>query len=209
MLWCVTLTCLVSLVWGQELVQNSGMETINYWNCWGFQCHVTSTRHSGSHAIQTSGRTNDYQGPGQFINLQSGRSYKVSAYVRLLNDHAGELRQNLQITVAFTFFDGTKDWVHVANEPVARKSDGWIHLMGDIHAPSKQIKESLVYVEGPKPGVDFIVDEFSVTPIATDLSWRHASDSNINKFRKSSIVINVHTNGPVDLNQVVVEVRLI
>ena len=48
-------------------------------------------------------RTYHYQGPGQYVPLQPGRSYAVSAYVRLLNDHPGELRQDIQITVAFTF----------------------------------------------------------------------------------------------------------
>ena len=37
-------------------MQNSGMESLDHWHCYGIQCHMTSTRHSGSHAIETSGR---------------------------------------------------------------------------------------------------------------------------------------------------------
>ncbi|XP_041354619.1 anti-sigma-I factor RsgI6-like [Gigantopelta aegis] len=44
-------------------------------------------------------------------------------------------------------------------------------------------------------------------PIAKDWNWRHESDANINKFRKSNIVITVHTHGSVDLNQVEVEIK--
>ncbi|XP_041350818.1 uncharacterized protein LOC121369810 [Gigantopelta aegis] len=138
MLWVVRFACLLSLVWGQDLLQNSGMESLDHWHCFGIQCHVTSTRHSGSHAIQTSGRTQYYQGPGQKITLHPGRSYNVSAYARLLNDHPGELRQNMQIEVAVTFPDGTKQYINPANEPMARKSDGWIHLKGDLNAPNRR-----------------------------------------------------------------------
>ena len=38
----------------------------------------------------------------------------------------------------FTFTDGTKGFIQAAHNPIARKSDGWIQLLGDIHTPNRR-----------------------------------------------------------------------
>ena len=45
-------------------------------------------------------RTHYYQGPLQNIHVTPGQAYSVSAWVKLLNDHAG---QNIEVEVDFEF----------------------------------------------------------------------------------------------------------
>ena len=73
-----------------------------------------------------------------------------------------------------------------ASRPNANKG---IHVTCIIRFLFTAIKETEVYVQGPTGGVNFIADDLSIRQMAKDPNWRHESDANINRYRKSNIVI--------------------
>ncbi|XP_070179899.1 uncharacterized protein [Littorina saxatilis] len=154
------LSLLLAVVSG-ELLQNGGFESLDHWVCGGFQCSLTSDKHSGQHGVKVTGRSQYYQGPGQYIQVTSGHTYKVSAWAKLLSDHSG---QTVDLEVAFDFPDGTRDFQPAAIHDHAHTSEGWFHLQGTFTVPSKTVTKTLLYFQSrPDASVNFIVDEASVT----------------------------------------------
>ncbi|XP_046558096.1 anti-sigma-I factor RsgI6-like [Haliotis rubra] len=122
---------------------------------------------------------------------------------------------------------GKKAYIPVGSHPLARSSDGWIHLTGDFNAPSgatakmadivmatevavkydmQGIKSSSVYYQGPSPGVNFVVDSVSISPLVANTHWRAESDATIERIRKSDINFHVTTSGGISNNQVEIDV---
>ncbi|XP_046558097.1 endo-1,4-beta-xylanase 1-like [Haliotis rubra] len=180
---CLVLLCLLPLALGQNIVQNGN---------------------NGSLELLEYTLNHYYQGPAQTLNgLTPNGRYKVEGWVKLLNDKAGQLGQNIQLEMYFDLDTGKKAYIPVGGHPLASSSDGWIHLTGDFNAPSGGIKSSTVYYQGPSPGVNFVVDSVSVTPLVANTHWRAESDATIERIRKSDI--NFHSGGISD-NQVEIDV---
>ncbi|XP_041350671.1 endo-1,4-beta-xylanase 1-like [Gigantopelta aegis] len=190
----------------QNLFKNPDMESLSDWNCWGFTCSITQTRHSGEYAIQTSARTKTWQGPQQYVDLQPGKLYSASVWVKLVNDLPGQLGQKVKVTSHFKFLDGTARYNQVEAYRLLRVADGWVKLGGDVHVPNKPLDKVRIYVEGPSPGVDFIVDEASLQLLEEWTNWRQDVDSSINQLRKNDINIQVTTAANINLNEVEIKV---
>ncbi|XP_067682614.1 anti-sigma-I factor RsgI6-like [Haliotis asinina] len=204
---CLVLLCLLSLAMGQNIVQNGNMETMDHWNCWNINCELTTDHHSGQHGIKATGRNHYYEGPSQTLSgLKPNGRYKVEGWVKLLNDKAGQLGQNIELEVSVDLNSGKKAYISVGSHPLARSSDGWIHLTGDFNAPSGGIKSSSVYYQGPSPGVNFVTDSVSITPLVANTHWRAESDATIERMRKSDINFHVTTSGGISDNQVEIDV---
>ena len=62
-----------------------------------------------------------------------------------------------------------------------------------------------VYIEGPDPGISFLVDLFTMTEIAIDDSWKVAAQARIDIIRKGTLNIDITSSS--DLNGVTVQVR--
>ncbi|XP_067680486.1 uncharacterized protein [Haliotis asinina] len=203
----LVLLCLLPLALGQNIVQNGDMETMDHWNCWNIHCELTTDHHSGQHGIKVTGRNHYYEGPGQTLNsLKPNGRYKVEGWVKLLNDQDGQLGQKIQLEVSVELNTGKKVYIPVAVFPLARSSDGWIHLTGDFNAPSGGIKSSTVYYQGPAGGINFITDSVSLTPMVANTHWRAESDATIERMRKSDINFHVTTSGGISDNQVEIDV---
>ncbi|XP_046557975.1 anti-sigma-I factor RsgI6-like isoform X1 [Haliotis rubra] len=204
---CLVLLCLLPLALGQNIVQNGNMETMDHWNCWNIHCELTTDHHSGQHGIKATGRNHYYEGPSQTLNgLKANGRYKVEGWIKLLNDQAGHLGQNVELEVSVDLNTGKTTYIAVASHPLARTSDGWIHLTGDFNAPAEGIKSSTVYYQGPSPSVNFVVDSVSVTPLVANTHWRAESDATIERMRKSDMNFHVTTSGGISDNQVEIDV---
>lgn len=125
------------------------------WTTWGGTLSATSsTKHGGSFAIENTGRTATWQGPMQDImsSVYSGQEYFARVYATVSSG-----TQNVYLTMAANC-GGTTSYTQVATATVG--SGSWASLQGNVTMPSCTNLQSLkMYVEGPAPGVDLIVDD--------------------------------------------------
>ncbi|XP_070190257.1 anti-sigma-I factor RsgI6-like [Littorina saxatilis] len=198
---------LVAVVSG-ELLKNTNMENKYNWDCWNFQCDLTSDRHGGSHGLLSSYRKNTYDGPSQWISVVRGHSYSASGFIKLTIDLSHG--QDLQLEVDFEFSDGSHEYVTAASRSNMRTSNGWVHLSGNFDVPNKPLAKARIYFQGPQPGCNFVVDDASVTERSGGggggTHTQQSTNSNIDKLRKSDINIRVSTSGSVNKNDVKIRV---
>ncbi|KAK6183210.1 hypothetical protein SNE40_010735 [Patella caerulea] len=206
MVWWFYLILLVQIK-AQNLVKNAELESTSSWDCWGIHCEVTNDHASGQHAVKVTGRQQEYEGPSQFINVQPNSHYSVTGIVKILNDYPGELGQKIGIGVEFTYTDGRKDYLGAASLPLINSHSGFVHLKGDFVSPSKPLKATRIYYNGPKPSINFIVDATTVNHIPTNTNWRTQSDHTINTLRKSNINFHINVDGGIDPSQVQIEIK--
>ncbi|XP_041350672.1 endo-1,4-beta-xylanase 3-like [Gigantopelta aegis] len=206
MLHNVAFACVLSLVLGQELLQNPHMESTHNWDCRGFTCHVINTHHSGSHAIKASGRRADWQGVSQYVHVVPGTTYNTSAWVHLVNDAPGFMYQTVKLVFTINFVDGSHRLETVAMNRLVNVAEGWIQIRGFFTVPHNAKPSTTFTVRGPAHAINFIVDDASVQPLSEWMNWRQDTDTSITKLRKSPININVATAGNIDKNEVQIKI---
>ncbi|XP_070179896.1 uncharacterized protein [Littorina saxatilis] len=190
-----------------EILQNAGFESTAHWDCWDIHCTLTSDKHSGQHALQVSGRKQNWQGPSQYIHVTAGQAYHGEVWVKLLNDHSG---QSIDFMADFEFTDGSHEYPIIARHANARKAEGWIHLQGSFTAPrSKAIKQTRIYIQSsPDTSVSYAVDAASVTPATS--SGGHVTFQSLNgkidHLRKSNINLHVTTASGINKGDVKIHV---
>ncbi|PVD25620.1 hypothetical protein C0Q70_13279 [Pomacea canaliculata] len=193
-----------------ELVQNGDFESMSGWNCWNFQCQLIASGDSrfGSHSLSATGRTQDWMGPSQNVQMKPGQTYRVSSCMKILNDLPNTVGQSLQLMVSFTFADGSNTYMNAALQPMLRVADGWVCLQGDLQAPTIAFTSATFYFQGPAPGVGFAVDQASITELnLSDANWRQQTDEVINRVRKSDINLRITTDSGVTPSQVQIKVK--
>ncbi|XP_076464764.1 endo-1,4-beta-xylanase A-like [Babylonia areolata] len=191
-----------------ELLQNGGFEhQLTGWKCWGAHCEVlgAADSHQGNHAIRTHNRTHYYQGPSQVIQTTPGKEYHAQSWVKILNDVPGKLGQKIQLEISFHFSDGTVRYENIAMRPLVTTANGWFFMKGEFQAPPKAAQSVSFYYQGPEPGVDFAVDQASVTEVPVDNTWRNQTDDVINRLRKSDIQLHVTTDSNIDTSRLKIQ----
>ncbi len=141
---------LTGLASAQNLLTNPGFETGNTmgWTNFGevitFSAESTQV-HSGSFAAMVTNRTQPFMGISQSLKsvLQSGQTYNISAWVRLVNGP----NQNMQITVQQTDGNGTVFYPINSNSV---SSTAWTQLSGQFtYNPSGTVSTLTLYAEVP------------------------------------------------------------
>ncbi|KAK6183207.1 hypothetical protein SNE40_010732 [Patella caerulea] len=207
MLLLVGIVLLLSACSGQNLLKNGDFETMDGWHCYGFHCELTNIKHTGNHALKVSGRTQYWQGPGQDLPyLDPKKTYKISSYVKMLNDIPGEMGQYIELEVAITFTDNSKTYMSLASYPRISSKDGFVLVESIFTVPQKSIKTANLYYQGPKAGIEYIVDTASIVPIQLDTNWRKESDNYIESHRKSDIHFKVTSDAGIDKSQVNIQI---
>ncbi|KAK7492630.1 hypothetical protein BaRGS_00016109 [Batillaria attramentaria] len=135
------------------------------WKLWGGNMERVydpqDSRH-GDYVAKCSQRTKDYQGPTMLdVPVQPGGRYAFQGYVKLTNSS-----------------QSTKIWQLFKAVMIFEYADG-------MFASAK------FSVRGPDPGVDFLVDDFSLFEVAENTTWRADSYSNIENYRKSDVTFSV------------------
>ncbi|XP_041372768.1 endo-1,4-beta-xylanase 3-like [Gigantopelta aegis] len=211
---------LVSRGLSQEVLQNPDMESMTGWLCKGASCSLTGTSHGGNHAILTRQRTTFKRGPAQRIQVLLGKSYTVSAWVKLVNDEQGKLRQMVRITVLLKFksagikfteikIDGPSTSVDFITDDVSMKPLAeWTNWLQDSNDNINQLRKSnlrvavlpkwiakgvLLFGSGSHPKIKQLKKSFPFgTAIGCDMY--HHGDVNYQNF------INDHFNWAVTEN---------
>src|SRR5579859_764574 len=131
----------------QNLVTNPGFETGNTSGWFAFGTPTisveTSQVHAGTYAAQVSGRTATYMGIAQSFAgvLQSGQTYNVSAWVRLVSGGS----QTMHLTMQKTDGGGTS-YAQIASGSVS--ATAWTQLSGQYtYNPSGTVSALNFYAE--------------------------------------------------------------
>ncbi|KAK3598375.1 hypothetical protein CHS0354_034548 [Potamilus streckersoni] len=188
-----------------NLLQNPDFESLNNWDCSTHHCELTTDKHSGQHAIKSFGRTQNWMGPSQWITLKQNTRYEAVAFAKLLQNAQGKMFSKAYLSVEFDFNDGSKNYVHIAEQPTVKQGH-WIELSGDLITPNKGIKASRIYIEGLDPGLDFLMDSASLTELPENTHWKAEADNVININRKQTMHLRVTADGHIDASQVQIEV---
>ncbi|PVD26375.1 hypothetical protein C0Q70_14049 [Pomacea canaliculata] len=195
---------LVASVVSQEVLQNGGFESLDHWDCWSpVQCKIVTDSHSGAGAMEVQNRKKYWQGPSQYINVTRGTGYEVSAHIKLQNDRG--IGHRVELQVVFEMTDGTHEYKRAASQEGTRVSDGWIHLIGLFYVPNKDVRLARIHYQGPEEGISFVVDDASVKRMPAGAAAAGVS-SEIDRLRRSDIVVQVNVNGNINKGEVSVRV---
>lgn len=121
----------------------------------------TTTVHSGTGAIRSTGRTAEWQGPAAGVQVESGQSYDAGAWVRLAS--GDDTTAQIRIKLAYT--DGTSESIPLASAPVSTR--GWSELKSpspvalDFHG--KTLSKAEWWVSTAAGTGDLLLDDASLT----------------------------------------------
>jgi glucuronoarabinoxylan endo-1,4-beta-xylanase len=119
---------------------------------------VSSPVHHGNGSLMILRRTQTWQGVKQslFGRIAEGKTYKVSAWVKLDNASSDI------VVISFEKQDDSGiNYINVANATAT--DTAWIQLSGEFKLNVTGVLTVLdIYFEGPKPGVNFYIDDVQV-----------------------------------------------
>jgi len=180
---------LVLLGWNgaaQNLLQNPGFESdTTGWFGFGPVTLTSSTAQprTGARSALVEDRTATWNGVAQSVLgvLQPGKTYRVSAWVRLVSGGS----QPVQLTVQKTD-DGGTTYAAVASGTAT--SSGWVQLVGGYTLSVNGTLTTLtLYLEGPATGVDYYADDFVVSLY----DWEAEANTRIEQIRKRDVRLQI------------------
>jgi hypothetical protein len=163
----VVLAAIMSItpVYGDtNVLQNPGFENgTDGWEGRGGQIEaVTTPVHSGSSAVKALDRTDTWQGVKQSLigKVESGKTYKLSGWVRLDNSDSDNITLSIEMED-----DNPVQYINI--ETLTCSNTEWTELSGEFTPePSGELKTLDIYFEGPAEGINFFVDDASVTEVS-------------------------------------------
>jgi endo-1,4-beta-xylanase len=150
-----------------NVLDNSGAETgLQGWTAdFGGVIELTSElARSGRSSVLVSERAEAFQGAHRVVTalVQPDRGYTVRAFARVRGAPTDTLRLS-----AYLACGGTADQ-YLTLGSVTGSDTEWTALNGVIQIPSVagcDLRRLSVYVEGPTPGVDLLVDDLQMAPL--------------------------------------------
>ncbi|KAI3685921.1 hypothetical protein L1987_79590 [Smallanthus sonchifolius] len=144
----------------------------------------------GSHhpglSIHATNRTHTWMGPAQLITdkVKLFLTYQVSAWVRLVPGATGS-PQNVNVAL------GVDDqWLNGGQVEI--NDDRWHEICGSFRIEKQPAGKVMVYVQGPAPGISFMVAGFQIFAVDRQARFRqlkHQTD----KIRKRDITLKFST----------------
>jgi GH35 family endo-1,4-beta-xylanase len=196
--------CVCSFAFAQpNLISNPGFESgIPPWFGLGpVSVTVTTPAHSGASAALVSGRTSTWNGLAiQMLGtLQPGRTYAISASARLAVPGTAPV----QLTFQRTDSSGTS-YIFVDRQDVT--GSAWTQLQGTFSPSFTGTPITLMfYAEGPPAGVNFLLDDVSVTEVSSD--WKTPANARIEQLRKRDARIHVVDASGLPVPDALLQVR--
>jgi endo-1,4-beta-xylanase len=120
----------------------------------------TANPHTGGEAIRSVGRTAEWQGPAEGVQVTSGQSYTSDAYIRLGGTGAS---QTAKIQIKLTYTDGTSQSFPLAQGTVT--STGWTQLKSSAPVPiqaTKPVSKAEWWISTNSGTADLLVDDASL-----------------------------------------------
>ncbi len=148
----------------RNLITNPGFESgVDGWDPsygWGRLAATEETVHSGQQAIVSVERSAHFCGPAQSLldRLQPGGMYVCSGWVRVQNGD----EEPVKMTVRQRDANGLR--YHLISTTSA-SSNQWHFFSGRFRfQPVAPLQSLAIYFEGPRRGVEFLVDDVRVVP---------------------------------------------
>lgn len=148
-----------------NLIENSDFEKGNTHHWFGHGPTIVTLEdteaHSGLYSAKASGRTDNWNGIGINANLVAGKTYRLSAWVKLTNADNDVASLSVKLT------DDAGDHYSSAAYQVAVSHNEWTQLTGTYtHTVIGADAGHYIYIEGPASNVDFIIDDVSVIEVS-------------------------------------------
>jgi hypothetical protein len=160
----------------QNLLANPGFETgdaTGWITTWGWNFTATTEQvHSGIYSGLANNRSDTWQGAWHSVMglMDDGKTYRISGWVRLQNAAS----RTVSLTVSQTDSGGAH-YYGVDNSTAY--NDRWTLLDGTFALNvNGALTDLYIYFEGPPAGVNFYVDDASVTEVKGDLSHNGGVD---------------------------------
>ena len=144
-----------------NLIGNSSLEAgLDGWSVMGSAALATEVdaAHTGLRSVRASGRAATWQGPRHDVSalVAGARSYTASVWTRLSGAASADATLTAQVSCA------GQDPVFLPIATAAASDAGWTELAGRVSLPSCELASAALYVEGPEPGVDLLVDDLAL-----------------------------------------------
>jgi endo-1,4-beta-xylanase len=144
-----------------NLIGNSSLEAgLEGWSVLGAGALATEVAlaHTGLRSAKVSGRLESWQGPRHDVTALTGagRTYDVSVFARI----AGATSATTGLTAQVTCAGQATQFQPIAG--AIATDTGWVELAGALTLPDCDLQTVAVYVEGPAPGVDVLVDDLAL-----------------------------------------------
>ncbi|MER2490396.1 carbohydrate binding domain-containing protein [Catenovulum sediminis] len=117
----------------------------------------------GVYALEASGRAENWNAPGVVLTeqLEVGKTYQFSAWVKLSGSDAANIKMTLKTSV-----EGQETTYNGVTEAVAASDSDWVEVKGTYtYTAEGTVTEAFLYVEGPEAGVDYLIDNFVVEQV--------------------------------------------
>ncbi|WP_020578113.1 endo-1,4-beta-xylanase [Actinopolymorpha alba] len=153
---------------GMDFLLNGDVENgKNNWYCFSpcVASAVSSPVHSGAGALKATGRTYEWAGPAEGVEVTNGAKYKTSAWVRLAS---GAADTTALVKIKLTKTDGTSETVPLASAPV--NAAGWtqVHANNVTVSWTGTLAKAEWWVSTTSGADDFYVDDAALQPAGED-----------------------------------------
>jgi hypothetical protein len=144
-----------------ELSSNPRFETsTSGWSGLGATLSSSTLQaHGGLRSLRIANRTQPWNGAD--YNLLGaavpGETLTASLWARIENDP----NEPVLFTLRSTCQGGSTAYTRIAERTVT--NTGWVRLTGTIDVPDCQLSQLVAYAEGPRAGVNFFIDDVSIT----------------------------------------------
>ncbi|WAJ72495.1 carbohydrate binding domain-containing protein (plasmid) [Catenovulum adriaticum] len=145
-----------------ELINNSGFEANNTAPWFGHgetQVELESAHvYQGLYSAKATARTDNWNGIAHTVTLEAGKTYLMSAYVKLANAELDKASLSVKLT------DDAGDHYNSAAYQVEVNNTNWTLLTGEYtHTVDGTDAGTYIYIEGTASGVEYYIDNISVT----------------------------------------------
>ncbi|XP_023731846.1 endo-1,4-beta-xylanase 1 [Lactuca sativa] len=132
------------------------------------------------HGIHATNRTQTWMGPAQMITdkIKLFVTYQVSAWVRLGHGSSGSHNVNVALGV-------DNQWVNGGQVEV--NDDRWHEISGSFRI-EKEFGKIMVYVQGPAPGISFMLAGFQIFPVDRKARFKQLKQQT-DKIRKQDVTL--------------------
>ncbi|KAL4233814.1 hypothetical protein ACF0H5_008492 [Mactra antiquata] len=180
-----------------------------YGTAWNYKEERVTDAYNGSYSMKVSERKYYWMGAGQIVQMQQNVAYSVSVYIKQLNNNT-KMWQRYEFYAAYQWSADSNDkqYVQLAQHSFGSPDDGWFRLGGDFTSPYRTFHSVNVYIQGPDPGIEFLVDDMELTEITENPNWRTEALQRIEQIRKGDVTISVSVADNLDPSLVELDIKL-
>ncbi|XP_060597011.1 uncharacterized protein LOC132750936 isoform X2 [Ruditapes philippinarum] len=143
---------------------------------------------TGSLSMQVSNRDANWKGLAQFVNVDGGSRYKLTAFVKLLNIANNKTYQDVQLIMKCEDENETAKYMKFGKTPLVQA--GQWYEVGGVRKINEGLHTCRFYVS-TEAHTDYLVDDASLVFVTEDPDWRIKANDRIKQHRKADITVRM------------------